>query len=157
MNKNIIALCVFTFGCSADNPIPRAGEWAYSNLNYTTNGCNFSDPENEYPFKIDIVDRDTLTFQYEDDEQTCSLSFGDFDCGTDEMTVNISVESGSDVVVTETITVTGSFTDELTGTMTNTSVLSCEGDGCDSITVGTADEAYLPCESTLNSDITWVE
>ena len=161
MKKNIIALCIFAFGCSEDNPIPKAGEWAYANLNYTPNGCNFSAPENEYPFKIVVVDRETLTFQYEDGEQTCSLSFGEYDCGTTETEVDLSPETGSYVVITETTTINGSFSDELTGTMTNIIGLSCEGEDCDNISVGntedSAEKVSLPCESTRSADIGWVE
>ena len=162
MNKYLIAFFALTVGCDDSNVIPKSGKWSYSNFDYDPNGCNLLPPEKEYPFQLEVIDRDTIELIYEDEEQICVLSMGEFDCETRTEEIDLSVEIGVDAIITEEIRVTGSFSDDMTGTEANTISLSCEGEACADLTVGGDEESGtegvpMPCTSTRNADISWSE
>ena len=156
MIKKTIRLVPYAFFLSACSPfVPQEGLWTAGNLEKTEGTCDSDTEETEETEETEDSDNKftlTLTddgFKLVDDEDVegeeplvCTLSGKNFTCenGTPQF---IEEETWT---VTMTFEHVGSFASSTEMTMNTTTSLTCEGEGCDSLTPA------MPC--TTGSSIT---
>ena len=148
-------------GAANDAFAPTAGQWSWQGTEYSNDTCNMAEA-----FPAETVDATLWDLVVTDDGFSldnevwtdpaiqCVLTDMDFSCTIVTEATPEAWPDGSDqegvpnVTSTTNATVTGSFSDSETATISMTGELDCAGDDCDAY--NEANNRPVPCNTTVN-------
>lgn len=137
---------------------PRSGRWGYVEYQQNQNDCNLDDSYGNGGGSFLLENHGDGTFTVVPGDGTdpfvCQLDGGAFDC-PDRATEVVEVEGGYDAVIIGHATAEGIFSDDDSGSGSQTATVSCQGGDCGIVEAATGVD--FPCTLEVDFVIEWLE